>query len=417
MVAAARRVLTLHTSMRGQILLLASTQALFQTASALVVTVGALAGGQVAGTPGLATAPVAAMLFGTASMIIPASMWMARRGRRSGFVLGSILGVLGGLIAAWGVHSKSLPVMSLGTCLIGAYQGFAQFYRFAASEIATVDYRPRAIALVLAGGVVAAFLGPALGLFGSDLLETPYAGSFLLLSASCIVAALLLLNLVNPTVDVAEGENRPLRAIISQPNYFVALFGAATGSGVMVLAMTATPLAMAHHHHGLSASATVIQAHMLGMFVPSFFTGTLLARFGVVRIMVAGVMLMAAHVAMSVSGTGIFSFMSALVLLGVGWNFLFVGGTTMLTDAYLPGERAKAQATNDFVVYVVGLVSSLSAGVLLDLVGWERLNLLLLPWLACALLAVLWLRRRRRIQSLHRPQDVPPTTRGQQQVE
>jgi MFS family permease len=381
--------------MQRQVLLLATTQALFQSASAMVVTVGALAGGQVAGSPGLATAPIASMMLGTVTMIIPASMWMARKGRRSGFVLGSILGVLGGVIAAWGMHLQSLLVMALGTWLIGAYQGFAQFYRFAASEIATEDYRPRAIALVLAGGVVAAFLGPALGLFGARLLDTTYAGSFLLLALTCVIAGGLLLNLVDPKIDVVEGERRPLRAIVSQPNYFVALFGAATGSGVMVLAMTATPLAMAHHDHGLSASATVIQAHMLGMFVPSFFTGTLLARFGVTQVMMAGVALIAAHVAMSVSGTGMFSFVSALVLLGVGWNFLYVGGTTMLTNTYRPAERSKAQATNDFVVYVVGLASSLSAGVLLDLVGWQRLNLLLLPWLAIALAAVLWLRWRR----------------------
>jgi MFS family permease len=381
--------------MHRQVLLLATTQALFQTASAMVVTVGALAGGLVAPTPRLATAPIASMLLGTATMIIPASIWMARKGRRSGFVLGSVLGVLGGVMAAWGMHAKSLLVVMLGTWLIGAYQGFAQFYRFAASEIATENFRPRAIALVLAGGVVAAFLGPALGLFGAQLLDTTYAGSFLLLGLTCVIAGGLLLNLVNPKVEVVQGQRRPLREIVFQPNYFVALFGAATGSGVMVLAMTATPLAMAHHQHGLSASATVIQAHMLGMFVPSFFTGTLLARFGVARVMVMGVVLMAAHVAMSVSGTNLFSFMSALVLLGVGWNFLYVGGTTMLTDTYLPAERAKAQATNDFIVYVVGLASSLSAGVLLELVGWERLNMLLLPWLGTALIAVIWLRWRR----------------------
>ncbi len=381
--------------MHRQVLLLATAQALFQTASAMVVTVGSLAGGLVSATPGLATAPVASMLLGTAAMIIPASMWMARRGRRNGFVLGSILGVLGGLVAAWGIHTKSLLVLALGTALIGAYQAFAQFYRFAASEIATEDYRPRAIALVLAGGVVAAFLGPALGLYGARLLEPTYAGSFVILAMSCVVAGGLLLGLKNPKVEVVNGRRRPLRAIVSQPNYLVALFGAATGSGVMVLAMTATPLAMAHHQHGLSASATVIQAHMLGMFVPSFFTGTLLARFGVARVMLAGVVLMGAHVAMSASGTGLFSFMSALVLLGVGWNFLYVGGTTLLTSTYLPGERAMAQATNDFVIYVVGLASSLGAGVLLELVGWRQMNLLLLPWLLIALVAVFWLRRPR----------------------
>jgi MFS family permease len=381
-------------TMHRQVLLLAATQALFQTASAMVVTVGALAGGQIA-TPALATVPIASMIFGTATMIIPASMWMARKGRRNGFLLGSVLGVLGGLVAAWGIHSRSLLVLATGTWLIGAYQGFAQFYRFAASEIATEDYRPRAIALVMAGGVVAAFLGPGLGLFGARLLGAEYSGSFLLLALSCVIAGGLLWHLVNPKAEAVGGQRRPLREMISQPNYLVALFGAATGSGVMVLAMTATPLAMSHHQHGLSASATVIQAHMLGMFVPSFFTGGLLARFGVSRMMLAGVVLMAAHVAVSASGTGLGSFVSALVLLGVGWNFLYVGGTTLLIGAYLPAERARAQAANDFIVYLVGLASSLGAGVLLEFVGWRNLNLLLLPWLLMAAMAVFWLRRAR----------------------
>jgi MFS family permease len=382
-------------SMHRQVLLLAATQALFQTASAMVVTVGALAGAQIA-TPALATVPIASMIFGTATMIIPASMWMARKGRRNGFLLGSILGVLGALVAAWGIHSKSLLVLATGCWLIGAYQGFAQFYRFAASEIATEDFRPRAISWVMAGGVVAAFLGPGMGLFGAKLVGAPYAGSFLLLALSCVIAGGLLWNLVNPKVEPAGGRRRPLREMIAQPNYLVALFGAATGSGVMVLAMTATPLAMEHHQHGLSASATVIQAHMLGMFVPSFFTGTLVARFGVTRMMLAGVVLLASHVAVSASGTSLPSFVSALVLLGVGWNFLYVGGTTLLTGAYLPAERARAQATNDFIVYLVGLAASLSAGVLLELVGWRNLNLLLLPWLLLAVVAVFWLRRTRR---------------------
>jgi MFS family permease len=288
--------------MHRQVLLLAATQALFQTASAMVVTVGALAGAQIA-TPALATVPIASMIFGTATTIIPASMWMARKGRRNGFLLGTILGVLGALVAAWGIHSNSLLVLATGCWLIGAYQGFAQFYRFAASEIATEDFRPRAISWVMAGGVVAAFLGPGMGLFGAKLVGAPYAGSFLLLALSCVIAGGLLWNLV---------------------------------------------------------------------------------------------VLLASHVAVSASGTSLPSFVSALVLLGVGWNFLYVGGTTLLTGAYLPAERARAQATNDFIVYLVGLAASLSAGVLLELVGWRNLNLLLLPWLLLAVVAVFWLRRTRR---------------------
>jgi MFS family permease len=384
--------------MSPQVLLLATAQALFQTASTLVVTVGALAGSLIAPAH-LSTVPIASMFLGTVIMIVPASMWMARAGRRTGFVAGAVIGAMGGLIAAWGIHSRSLPMLALGTLLIGSYQAFAQFYRFAASEVADDRFRSRAISLVLAGGVVAAFLGPALGTVGARLLETAYAGSFLILTATCLIAAGLLtrLNVPTPKAEIAGSKPRPLLAIVRQPTYAIALFGAATGSGVMVLAMTATPLAMAHHDHGLAAGATVIQAHVLGMFVPSFFTGALIARFGVVRIMFAGILLLSCHVAVSFSGTGFLSFASALFLLGVGWNFLYVGGTTLLTSTYLPAERATAQATNDLVVYVVGLASSLSAGALLEAAGWRLMNLLLLPWLLLALISVSWLRHVRRV--------------------
>ena len=176
-----------------------------------------------------------------------------------------------------------------------------------------------------------------------------------------------------------------------QPTYAIALFGAATGSGVMVLAMTATPLAMAHHQHSLSDAATVIQAHVLGMFLPSFFTGSLIARFGVAPIMLTGGVLLSGHVVLSLSGTGFASFASALVLLGVqGWNFLYIGSTTMLTGTYFPAESARSQAANDLAIFIVGLAASLSSGALLQALGWRLMNLILLPWLLFAIIALAW---------------------------
>jgi MFS family permease len=177
---------------------------------------------------------------------------------------------------------------------------------------------------------------------------------------------------------------------VTQPAYLVALFAAATGFGVMILAMTATPIAMVHHHHALSTAATVIQFHVLGMFLPSFFTGSLVARFGVLRVMFAGVVLLTGHVLMTWTGTGFTSFLSALVLLGVGWNFLYIGGTTLLTTTYNPAEKSRAQATNDMTIFLVGLACSFSAGALLQMFGWQTLNAILLPWLATAALAVVW---------------------------
>lgn len=376
-----------------QVFVLATAQALFQTASVLVMTVGGLAGSQIASRPELATVPIAAMFLGTAITTFPASAWMARAGRRAGFLLGATLGILGGLIGAGGIWLGSLALLALGTLLVGAYQAFAQFYRFAAGEVADDAFRPRAISLVLAGGVVAALLGPMLGRLGGPLLQPAYVGSFLILAIVSLAAfgTLLALRMPNIATDhVDTGKGRPWATIVTQPGYLVALFGAATGYGIMILAMTATPIAMTHHHHELTTAATVIQLHVLGMFLPSFFTGTLIARFGVLRIMLAGVALLSAHVLMTWTGTGFGSFASALVLLGVGWNFLYIGGTTLLTTTYSPAEKSRAQATNDMTIFIVGLACSFGAGGLLEAVGWQTLNGLLLPWLAIAALVLLW---------------------------
>jgi predicted MFS family arabinose efflux permease len=381
-----------------QVVILSCAQALSQTASVLVITVGGLAGGIVATSLELATAPIATMFLGTALATFPASTWMMRVGRRAGFVTGALLGTAGGLVAALGMWHESLAVVSLGTFLVGMYQGFAQFYRFAGEEVADADFRPRAISLVLAGGVVAAILGPLLGRLGGPVFPAPFTGSFLLLAAASILAAGLLLALQIPAraADVVSGPSRPLLVIVRQPTYVVALFGAASGGGVMSLAMAATPPAMIHHGHGLADAALVIQLHVLGMFLPSFFTGSLIGRYGVLRIMLAGVGLLAAHVFMTLTGTGFYSFAPALVFLGVGWNFLYVGGTTLLTETYRSSERGRAQAANDMSIYVVGVAASFAAGALLNLTGWQALNLLLLPWLGAVALALLWLRLQRR---------------------
>jgi predicted MFS family arabinose efflux permease len=378
-----------------QVLLLATAQALFQTVSVIVVTVGSLAGAAMAPAE-WATVPMATMLLGTAITTFPASIWMIRVGRTVGFMAGAALGVLGGLIAAGGVLGGSFLLLCLGTLLVGAYQGFAQFYRFAAAEVAEESFRPRAISLVLAGGVVAAFAGPALARMGGPLLEPVYLASFLFIAALSVVAVGMLALVRVPPPSATETDPagaRPLGAIMRQPLYLVALFGAATGAGVMILAMTATPLAMTHHHHGLDATATVIQFHVLGMFLPSFFSGSLVARFGAPKVMLAGVACLTAHVGLALSGTGFYSFASALLLLGVGWNFLYVGGTSLLTATYNTAEKGKAQAANDMTIFVVGLIASLSAGFLHGSMGWQAMNAWLLPWLAVTAAAIVWASR------------------------
>lgn len=384
-----------RSPMHRQVLILATSQALFQTVSVLVMTVGGLAGGAITSRPELATTPIAAMFLGTAAGTFPASHLMAIAGRRAGFMLGAALGVAGGLVAAVGVWMGSLVLLAFGTFLVGAYQSFAQFYRFAASETADEAFRPRAISLVLGGGIVAAFLGPFLGRIGGPLLEPTYVGSFLFLSCVSLVALAVLSRLHMPLqaadhVDTSKG--RPWLEIVRQPTYLVALFGAVTGYSIMILVMTATPISMTGHGgHSLSTASTVIQLHVLGMFLPSFFTGGLIARFGVLKVMFTGVLLLATEVLLSWTGTGFASYASALVLLGVGWNFLYIGGTTLLTTTYTPAEKSRAQATNDMTIFAVGLASSFSAGGLLQAFGWQTLNGLMLPWLALAALAILWL--------------------------
>ncbi|MDZ5815813.1 MFS transporter [Stenotrophomonas maltophilia] len=383
--------------------LLASAQALFQIVSVIVMTVGGLAGAHLAPAPQWATLPIATMFLGTALTTFPAAMWMARAGRRVGFICGSLLGLAGGGIAALGIARHSMASLAAGTLLVGAYQAFAQFYRFAASEVADEAFRPRAISLVMAGGIIAALVGPSLARLGGPLLQAEYQGSFIILAVVSLVATGVLAGLrmpATPKADPGEPAGRPWQQIVFQPAYLVALFGAATGYGIMILAMTATPIAMVHHHHALGSAATVIQLHVLGMFLPSFLTGSLIARFGAVRIMLAGAVIFVGHVLMTTTGTGFGSFATALVMLGVGWNFMYVGGTALLTTTYTQAERARAQAINDMTIFVVGLGCSFGAGGLLDALGWQRMNLMLIPWLLAAAAALAWLGRKGRRAAL-----------------
>jgi len=385
--------------MRRQVLLLTGAQALCQTVSVLVMTIGGLAGAAVAPTPQLATAPIAAMILGMALMIVPASMVMGRKGGRFGFILGALLGAFGGGLSALGLAWGSLWILCGGTLLVGAYQSFAQFYRFAAADAVEAEFKTRAISWVLTGGIVAALAGPFLAQLGSDWVQPPFTGSFIILAGLGLGAALLLTFLRLPhavRTTSKDAAPRPLRVIMAQPVYLVALFSAATGAGVMILCMTATPLAMLRHSHDVADAAWVIQAHVLGMFLPSFATGSLIARFGVLRIMMVGIGLLAGHIALTFAGTGFHSFLMSLAIIGVGWNFLYIGGTTLLTGTYTESEKARAQAANDLTIFATGLVSSVAAAPLLDLLGWQMLNLMLLPWLGTAALMILVLAYRRR---------------------
>lgn len=370
-------------------LLLAASQALMLSAIVLSMSLAAILGATLAPDKSLATLPVAMMVIGTAIASLPAAMLMRRRGRRAGFLMGAALGVTGSTLAAYGLWQGSFALFVLGHLMLGSYQGFANYYRFAAAEAVDASHTTRAIAWVVAGGVVAAFVGPQLAQWGRDwLVSGPFVGSYLA-QAALSVAALGLLSQVRlkPAASVAAGTARSVRELLSQPLLLISILGAAVGYSVMIMVMTATPLAMLGCGLPGQSVTPVIQWHVVGMFAPSFFTGHLVKRFGAPRIMQTGFVLLLGHVTVALSGLAFLHFASALVLLGVGWNFAFVGGTALLTQTYRPAEQLKVQAINEFLVFGLVAASSLSAGWLYDRYGWSTLNLAVVPFLALALLA------------------------------
>lgn len=361
------------------------------------MTVGGLVGMQLAPSKSLATVPIAAMFLGTAATMLPASLWMAKVGRRRGFVRGATIGLVGALLATLGIYLSSFVVLCAGTFLVRVYQGFAQFYRFAAIEMVEEPHHTKAVSLVLAGGVVAAILSQLLARVGSDVSDIPFLGSFLFVALAGLVAVALLSRLSSQPVEVFETTvqaARPLRQVIAQPAYLVALFTAASGFGLMTLTMTATPLAMSSHAHSLGAISSVIQMHVLAIYLPSFVTGSLIKRFGSHRMMLAGVCVFGCHFALASLGTDTRHFAMSLIFVGIGWNLLYIGGTALVVECVSVTEKGAALGINYTIIFIVSLSCSLSAAALVEAFGWRVLNNLLVPWVFAIALALLWLMRR-----------------------
>jgi MFS family permease len=313
---------------------------------------------------------------------------------------GSVIAVAGAAMCALALWVGSFALFCFGTAVIGIYTAFGLQYRFAAAEVAAPEFRAKAISLVLAGGIAGGFLGPLASLWAMDLLPVRFLGSFLVLSAIAIVALGVQsqVRVPPPSMEETRGGGRPLARIARQPVFVVAAMSAALGYGIMNLLMTATPLAMSFCGHPFSAAAFVIEWHVVGMYAPGFFTGSLIKRFGALKVITVGIALMGACVAVALSGIALWQFWTALVLLGVGWNFMYTGGTTLLIDAYTPAEKAKTQGMNDVIIFTVMSISSFSSGALISAAGWDAMNLGTLPLLAVVASAVLWvtlLRRRR----------------------
>ena len=375
------------------ILLLACCQALLLTNAAGLIAMSALVGFSLTDVKTLATLGATTYVLGSALATMPASLWMARVGRRTGFMTGALVNIGGCVLAAIALWQRSFALFCVATAVIGVYNAIGLQYRFAAAEIVGKGDRAKAISLVLAGGIAGGFLGPETTRWGRDLFAVPFLGSFVLL-AGWALAALAVQSLVHvppPTLEERSGGGRPLAAIVRQPVFIVAAACGALSYGLMNLLMVATPLAMSFCSHPYAQAALVIQWHVVGMYGPGFVTGHLITRFGVLRIITAGIALMASCVAVAIAGDTVAHFLVALVLVGIGWNFMYTGGTTLLTEAYAPAERAKTQGANDFVIFTTMGVSSFASGALVSSAGWERMNLGALPVLAIALCAVLWL--------------------------
>ena len=379
------------------IALLSTCQALLFTNNVTLIAINGLAGYVLAPSKVMATLPVSAQIIGSALATVPASLLMQKIGRRAGFQVGSLCGVVGAMLATLAMWVGSFPLLCFGTFVLGIYGAFGQYYRFAAADSAAPEFRAKAISLVVAGGLAGGLIGPALSTYTRGAASPEFIASY----ASLIVFSLLTMLVVsqlaipNAAPDHAAAAPRPMKEIAAQPMFIVAVTTSAIGYGVMSLLMTATPLAMGFCGHPYGAAAGVISAHVIAMFAPAFFTGALIARFGVFTIIAAGIVIEGGCVAIALSGIDVAHFWWALVLLGLGWNFMFVGGSALLTETYRPNEKAKAQGAHDFLVFCVTAMSSFASGVLVNTAGWTTLQWTATPFLViCAVaLAVGWNKR------------------------
>jgi MFS family permease len=382
--------------------LLAGCQALLLVNNSVLITVNALAGYALATNKAIATLPVTAYFLGSAFFALPASLLMKRYGRRIGFRIGAACAMAGGIICAFAVYTQNFWLLCAGTLVLGAYFAAGQFYRFAAGEAVPSNFKATAMSLVLAGGIVGGFLGPETSKITRDLVPgVIYAGAYFSLVVFAVFAVLILRWLDIPPLTSAEakGGGRPMHVIARQPAFIVALLGGVVGYGVMNLLMTATPLAMAACEHPFNDAAFMIQWHMVGMFAPSFLTGPLIQRVGPLPVMFSGAVLLSACVAVALTGIDVAHFWFALVLLGIGWNFMYLGSSTLLIETHTPAERGKVQGLNDTAIACTMVVSSLSVGALFSYQGWQTMNVIATPFIGIAALAIFLLAVSRRTRS------------------
>jgi MFS family permease len=359
----------------------------------MVLLAGGIVGSKLAPIPELATLPIAVAVVGIAIFTIPASLIMKRIGRKRGFIIAAVVASSAALGAALAISIQNFFLFCTMMLFVGGNVAFVQQYRFAATESVEPKYAGRAVSLVLVGGIVAGFLGPEIARDAKDWLGYgEYSGSFVAMALFFVVSAILLLLIKD---IAAKGVNdskpeRPLRTIVFQRNYLIAAFSSAVAFGVMAFIMVATPLSMhVIDRFNLNDTTLVIQGHFIAMYLPSLFSGFLVERVRLKMLQIIGIVCMAAGIVIAVSGHIFVNYLTALIFIGLGWNFLFVTGTIMLTRSYYPNERFKAQGVNDFAIFTFQALAVISAGAVLTATNWELLNLLCLPFLLIILILIL----------------------------
>ena len=375
--------------------ILTTTQALGGASPAIIVSLGGIVGQQLASNPAFATLPISLYNLGMAIGTLPAAYLMRKYGRRGGYIIGAMLGVLSGLVAASGIYAGAFLIFCLGTLTAGFYGSYVQSYRFAAVDGVPEANRPKLISMVMIGGLFAAIIGPQTVIWTRDaIVWAPFAGSFLGQAVLALIALPFIMRLrtvATPPPPAGQSQTgRSLREIASQPKFIVAVIAGIVSYGLMSFVMTTAPIAMVGCGHTIGEAALGIQWHVLAMYGPSFVTGKLIERFGKSTITSVGLILIAMSAAVGLSGLGLTHFWVALVLLGIGWNFGFVGATAMVTDCYKPQERTRVQAMNDFLVFGAVAASSFSSGKLLSVAGWALINQMVFPIVGVVLVLVWW---------------------------
>lgn len=385
---------------RRNVAVLVAAQAILGAQMPMIFVVGGLAGQSLASNICFATLPISLIVLGSMLSATPISHLMQRYGRRAGFMIGAGAGAVGGAIGAYGLYTASFPIFLLGSLITGTYMSAQGFYRFAAADTASDAFRAKAISYVMAGGLLSAVIGPQLVKATSQAMVIPFLGTYLAVIALNIAGAFLFLMLdipkpPVPSVDAPRGRTR--LELLKTPRIAVAVICATVAYALMNLVMTSTPLAVVGCGFDAGHAADVVTAHVLAMYVPSFFTGHLIARFGVEKIVATGLVILAGAGAVALNGVALENFFLALILLGIGWNFGFIGATTMLAGAHAPHERGRMQGLNDLIVFGGVTFASLSSGGLMNCsggtpeAGWTSVNLAMAPFLMLAGGALIWL--------------------------